>query len=354
MKTYLKPLALLLALTLTLGLCACSAAPTPDAGASEPADTAVSDSADTADTTDTSDTSDAADSEPSAADSDAARPATDRAGNAITLPDEVQRIVVLAPAFCETLYDLGCAERIVGIDTQTQGYAYDYLDAALPAFDMMSPDCEQIAALAPDLVLVSGMTDISGSDLYAPLKDLGICVAAIPSAESIEGIRQDIAFLAACVGRASEGARLVADLDAALDEVAAIGSTVTDKKTVYFEISAAPYCYSFGTGTFLNEMIELIGAENVLADQSGWLPVEEESAVAADPDVILTSVNYLDDPVAEILAREGWAGVTAVAKGQVYYIDAQSSGLPNENIVTALRQMAQAVYPELYGQQKAR
>ena len=95
-------------------------------------------------------------------------------------------------------------------------------------------------------------------------------------------------------------------------------------------------------------MIDLIGAENVLAGQEGWLSVEEESVVSANPDVILTNVNYIEDPVGEILARPGWEGVTAVQNGGVYTIDNKNSSLPNENIVQALKEMAKAVYPDLY------
>lgn len=334
MKRFCKPLALLLSLLLVFGLTACSK-PAADSSTPEPS---------SSQTEGTDSTLDSA----APHDGEAARPDTDRAGNPITLPENVQRVVSLAPSFTETLLDLDCADLIVGIDTQTQLYAYEELSADLPAFDMMAPDCEQIAALQPDLVIVSGMTDISGNDLYAPLADLGICVVNIPSSTSIQGIRDDIAFLAACVDRPVEGAKLVKEMDDAIDEIAAIGATVTDKKTVYFEISAAPYCYSFGSDTFLNEMIELIGAQNIFADQSGWLSVEPESVVSANPDVILTSVNYIDDPVGELLARDGWQEVTAVKDGAVYAIDNQSSSLPNENIVTALREMAAAVYPELY------
>ena len=71
--------------------------------------------------------------------------------------------------------------------------------------------------------------------------------------------------------------------------------------------------------------------------------------VAANPDVIFTNVNYEDDAVSGILHRDGWGAVTAVANGEVYYIDNQSSSLPNQNIVTALEQMAEACYPEAYG-----
>jgi iron complex transport system substrate-binding protein len=117
---------------------------------------------------------------------------------------------------------------------------------------------------------------------------------------------------------------------------------------VYFEISAAPFMYSFGDGVFLNEIIEIIGAENILAGQDSWLSVAEESVLDADPDVILTSVNYIDDPVGEIKSRAGWQTITAVANGDVYYIDADASNRPNQNIVKALHEIALAVYPDKY------
>ncbi len=276
------------------------------------------------------------------------KPTKDRNGNPITIPDQVENVIVMAPSIAETLMDLGCEELITAIDTQTQGYAYEQLPADLPAFDMMAPNTEQMAALKPDVVFVSGMTDISGADLYADLKELGICVINIPSSSGIQGVKDDISFIAACMGKAAEGEKIIADLTAAVDRIGEIGKTITEKKTVYFEIAAAPDAYSFGSGVFLNEMIETIGAQNLLADQEGWLTVDLESVVAANPDVILTNVNYIEDPVNEILSRDGWKDVAAVKNGEVFYIDNQSTSLPNENIVKALEEMAAAVYPDYY------
>ena len=146
----------------------------------------------------------------------------------------------------------------------------------------------------------------------------------------------------------ADGQAIVDEMQGKIDEIAAIGATITEQKTVFFEIGALPYLYSFGTGTFLDEMITLIGAKNVLADQQGWVSVTEEDAVAANPDVILTSVNYVDDAVGEILSREGWQDVTAVANKDVYYIDNGASSLPNQHVVDALVEMAKAVYPDAY------
>lgn len=95
-------------------------------------------------------------------------------------------------------------------------------------------------------------------------------------------------------------------------------------------------------------MIEIIGATNVLASEEGWISVSEETAVAADPDVILTNVNYIENPVEEIKSRAGWENMKAIKNNDVYYIDNMSSSLPNHNIVKALEEMAKAVYPDKY------
>lgn len=276
----------------------------------------------------------------------AEKPTTDPSGAEVNIPDEIGSVVVLAPSIAETLVALGCGDLIVGYDAQSVGL--EGLPADVPTFDMMQPDMEQLAALKPDVLFVSNMTLYDQSNPYQQLIDLGVCVLCVPTANSIAAIQEDIAFIAAAMGKTAEGDTLIADMQAELDRIAAIGATVTDKKSVYFEIGAAPSMYSFGSGVFLNEMIELIGAENVLADQEGWLAVEAETIVAADPDVILTNVNYIDDPVAEILGRSGWEGMSAVKDQQVFYIDNMASSLSNHNIVKALDQMAKAVYPDLF------
>ncbi len=271
---------------------------------------------------------------------------TDPSGAQITVPETIGSIVVLAPSIAEEVVALGRGDDVVAYDAQSVGL--EGLGEDLPVFDLVEPDMEQLMALEPDLLLVSNMSLYDETSPYQQLIDLGVCVACIPNAESIEGIYGDIGFLGELLDEPEAAQGIIDDMKADIAEIAAIGETVEEKKTVYFEISAAPYMYSFGSGVYLDEMISLIGAENVLADQEGWLPVAEEDLVAADPDVILTNVNYIDGPVEEIMARPGWEGVTAVADGAVYYIDNMASSLPDQNIVTALRQMAQAVYPDYF------
>ena len=275
------------------------------------------------------------------------RPTVDPSGAEITVPEEIDSIIVLAPSIAETVIALGDGDKIIAYDTSSADL--NGLPSDKPIFDLMNPDMEQLVSLNPDLLLVSNLSYYDAENPYQHLIDLGVCVACIPTSDSIEDIQSDIIFIADVLGKSEEGEELVGQMQEEIDSISAIAETITEKKTVYFEISPAPYMYSFGNGVFLNEMVELIGAENILDDQEGWLSVSEEFVAAANPDVILTNVNYMDNPTQEIMKRSGWDTITAVLNGDVYYINNMASSLPNQNIVIALEQMAEAVYPEYYG-----
>lgn len=273
------------------------------------------------------------------------RPTEDRSGNPITLPDEVNAIISMAPSATQTLLDLGMKDKLVAVDTYSA--MYFGLDS-LPTFDMMEPDTEQIAVLEPDLMFTTGMSSSGGTDPYKPLRDVGVCVADIPSSSSIEAVKEDTRFIAACVGQEEKCEELIAVMEAELEEIAAIGSTITEPKTVLYEISCAPDIYTAGQGTFIQEMLDIVGAENIFADQENYISVTEEAAVSANPDVILTSVNYIDDPVGEIMGRSGWQNVTAIVNGDVYQVDANAVSLPNLHVIDGIKQIAVLVYPEAY------
>lgn len=273
-------------------------------------------------------------------------PSKDRAGNEITIPSEVNKIISISPSNTEIIVDLGLADKLIAVDKYSKDI--EGIPQNLTYFDIMNPDVEQLVALEPDVIFATGMSMSEGNDPFKPIKDLGITVAYIPSSDSIEGIYEDLMFIADSLQASSNGQKLVEGMKTKIDEFRKTGSTIKDKKTVYFEITNAPNLYSFGNGVFLNEMIEIIGAENILASQDKWISVAGENVVAANPDVILTNVDYIENPTEEIKNREGWENVTAVKNNDVYYIDKDASSLPNHNIVKALEQMAEDIYPEIY------
>ena len=95
------------------------------------------------------------------------RPDTDRSGNPITLPDQVDSIISMAPSATQTLLDLGLRDKLIAVDTYSAMY-FDLED--LPTFDMMEPDTEQMAVLDADLIFTTGMSASAGADPFKPLR----------------------------------------------------------------------------------------------------------------------------------------------------------------------------------------
>ena len=273
-------------------------------------------------------------------------PTKDRSGKEITLPKEATKIISLVPSTTEVIEDLGKTDQLIAVDTQSSTMMTDL--KKLPQMDMMAVDAEKLISLKPQIVYVNDINLASSESVWKQVEDAGITVVNIPTSTSIKAIKEDVQFIADSLSEHEKGQKLIKTMDQEIDEVAKIGKTIKKPKTVLFEVAALPDIYSFGNGTFLNEMIETIGAKNVLANEKGWLPVTEEAAIAAKPEVILTNVNYMKDPAKEILARKNWENVPAVQNKEVFEIDNMSSSLPNNHITKALKQMAKAVYPEEY------
>ena len=191
---------------------------------------------------------------------------TDREGNEVTIPTKLERIISAVPSNTEVLVELGVGDKLVGVDKYSEGI--EGLNEELPKMDMNNPDAEAIIALEPDIIIASGHNKIgSAEDPYKAIVEAGIPVVYIPSSDSIEGIYKDIEFIASLVNEEKKGAEIITDMKEKISKYEELAKTIKDKKKVYFEIGPAPNLFSFGHSTFLNEMVEVIGAENVFKDE---------------------------------------------------------------------------------------
>jgi len=272
----------------------------------------------------------------------------DREGKEVEIPDSIETIVSTAPSVTEILDGLGLMDKIIAADL----YSADVegISADICTIDFSNLNIEELVALSPDLIIVSGMSQTGADDPYAALKEAGANVVYIPTSSSIEGIKLDIEFLAAYLKAEDKGAELIADIDSTVAEISEKADTITEKKKVYFEIGAAPYLYTCGNGTFIDEVITLVGAENIYGGEAGWISNSEETVIAADPDVIITNVMYEGYDFNEIKSRPGWENIAAVKDGAVYQVDANATSRPSQHITEGIRQVAEAIYPEVYGE----
>jgi len=278
----------------------------------------------------------------------------DRAGRTVIIKNQISRVISTAPSNTEIIADLGQAHKLIAVDKHSANI--EGIHENLTLLDFFFPDAEAIINLAPDLIIASGHnTTGSGEDPFRILNEIGIPVVYISMSKSIEDIYLDIAFIAELLQAKSEGEALVNLMRTQVNEFAnaanaayAADAAHTAKKTVYFEMSAAPLMMTFGNESFINDMIFTIGAINIFANERWLVQPDAETVINRNPDIILTNVNYIDNPIEEIKNRPGFNHINAVRNNRIYLIDTDSSVRPSARIVLAMRQMQEAVYPELY------
>ena len=272
----------------------------------------------------------------------------DRAGNSIVLPDKIENIACLSPSITDIILALGLADKIIASDsTSKEILQTNNIDVTnLLIFDMLNPDSEKMLSIKPDILFVNTFSVFGGKNSLDSIKGSDICVAVIPNSYTIKSIEDDISFIGSVLNKSDAASNIINTMDINIEKIKSIGSTITNKKKIYFEIAALPNLYTFGTNVYLDDMINIIGAVNIFSNRNSWITTTEENVIFSNPDIIFTSVHYINNPTDEILSRESWKNINAIKNKDVYYLI--SGSLPTHNIIYALFDMAKYVYPNEY------
>ncbi len=264
---------------------------------------------------------------------------TDDAGRTVTIAARPERIVSLAPANTEIVAALGALDRLVGVTTYCD-YPPDVAEIEKVG-DFIGPNLESIAALDPDLVLVT--TGIQ-TEVIGQLEALGAAVVAIDP-QTLDALFTSIATVGAAVGETAEADELVASMQIQIDEISeqVEGGPVT----CFLEIAQDPL-FTVGAGTLLNDLVEHAGGENVVT-ADGYVAYSVEQLVAIDPQVYLATKGSMSDP-SDIAGRPGYGALRAVAAGRVYLLDDNLVSRPGPRVVEGIRQIAAALHPDVFGQ----
>ena len=229
----------------------------------------------------------------------------DGLGRAIRLRRVPQRLVSLAPSTTEILFKIGAGHLLVGRDEQS-----DFPDEVrnVPSIGATFPNVnlELIVRVEPDLVLASGVN--SPEDIQS-IEALGIPVYAANPTQSMSDLYHDIA----CCGRLVNDEAAAQQLEQEIrNEVARIEQIVQRAEhvpTVFYEVDATNPAQPWtpGANSFLNELIELAGGNNLAAAGGQfYYQISVEEVFLKDPEVILlgsSSFGTLPEHVAE---RPGW------------------------------------------------
>jgi iron complex transport system substrate-binding protein len=259
-----------------------------------------------------------------------------------------RRIISAAPSNTEIITGLGLGGSLAAVDKYSP--VPPEAPDSLLLIDFASPDTEALLRLRPDMIIASEYNKgLTGEAPFRILEEGGIPVIYIPTSRNIEEIFETIRMIAGALGKEEEGERLVAEMKRDIEDVAAVGRTIKEKRRVYFEVSPFPSFVSFGAGTYLDDMITLLGGVNIFAGEKSWFSPGAESIIRGNPDVILTLSGMNGDTPEGIRGRPGFDTLNAVIHDRIYTIDADSAARPSQHVVKALKEMAAKIYPEYYG-----
>lgn len=269
----------------------------------------------------------------------------DATGADITFEKAPERIVSTSPSETEILFALGLGDKIYGVSDFD-----DYPEEALTkpkVGGVTKPNEEAIITAEPDLV-VGGIS--MKDDIVEKFRSLDLKLYKTEP-KKIDDILANILQIGVITDTQAKAEELVAQMKEDIRIVTEAAATIKeeDKKKVYIEFSPG---WTVGKGEFMDELITMAGGINIASDMEGWNAINEEKIIQDNPDVMIYTADLVDEksgkPLEElIISRSGWEKITAIQEGNLTAIEGNVMSRPGPRITEALKQISEAIYPEL-------
>ncbi len=303
----------------------------------------------------------------------ASRLITDQLGRQVTLPDRVDRVVVLQHQTLNLLVQLDATRNIVGVLNNWQqqlGSGYVRLAPSLvntPVVgDLTSVNLESVVALHPQVVFV---TNYAPQEMIDQISQTGIAVVAVslrddPKGEEhkmnpalpdedrayTEGLKKGITLIGDVMNRQKQAQALI---DYTFSQRQLTGERLKNiapaqRIRTYM---ANPDLTTYGSGKYTGLMMARAGAMNVAAATvKGYKQVSLEQVIAWDPQVIFVQDRY-PEVVGQINHDPNWQSIDAVKNHRVYlmpeYAKAWGYPMPEAMAIGELW-MAKKLYPQKF------
>jgi ABC-type Fe3+-hydroxamate transport system substrate-binding protein len=254
----------------------------------------------------------------------------DDAGDSVAVRVPAGRVVSLIPASTELLFAIGAGPSVVG---RTEWCDYPAEAAAVPDLGAgINPNVEAVIAARPDLVVLYNSAQHAG--IATRLRDLGI-----PAIRINTDALADVPRIASLLGRLSGRQRGADSMSAVFDTALASAtreSRPARRPSVLLLVWEQPPM-TIGRGSFLSELVERAGGENLFADvTTSSAPVSIEAISTRDPDLILTTA---DGPVS-FASRPEWQVVRAVRERRFLAVAGSEYDRPGPRSPRAIRALS--------------
>ncbi len=244
------------------------------------------------------------------------------------------RIVSLVPATTEIIFALGAGDRVVG-RTRWDGWPPEVLNVR-DLGDGIRPSIETVLSARPDLVVLYATGDNRAAALA--LRAAGVAVISL-RIDRIAEFERATKVLGDALGEPGR-ARIVVDSVRATLERVRTATSGRPRPTV-FMLSWETPLMTIGSGSFLTELVEIAGGQNVFGDLEGPSPqVSFEEVLRRNPQYILGR----PETAGKLGASDRWRGLPAVREGRVLVMDTVLVGRPGVRLGEAAVSIARLLH----------
>ncbi len=291
----------------------------------------------------------------------AAKRFTDAAGREVDLPDRVERVFAAGPPASLILF-MVAPEKMLGWARAPAPKARAFLPqryAALPETGRLTGRgntvrFEDLVKLAPDLVLDVGSTTPTYVSLAAEVErrtHIPEVLIGGRLAETPETLRR----VGAVLGAAARAEALAGYAETVLAAIRrGVAPIVADRRPSIYVARGPRGLESAVAGSLGSEVVDLLGARNVVGPNAGTrgiVDVSAEAVLARQPDVILVADRRFR---AAIAGDPVWREAQAVRQGHVHFVpDLPFSWLdepPAPNRLLGLLWLGRLLYPAVFVQ----
>ncbi len=261
------------------------------------------------------------------------------------------RIISLYGAHTENLLVLGAANRMIGIDGQSQHLS----GASGKMMFSYHDDPERFLAARPDVVLIRPMIERGYPKLVRRLKKSGIRVVSMQptTVTQLDAYWEQLGHLS---GQTVAARQMVFRFHRAVDDFKALAARIERPQRVYFEAMHSKM-KTFAPTAMAIFALETAGGINVAADA----PVRANNNIAvygkerllshaAGIDVFLSQRGAMNRISAEeIMSEPGFGVIKAVKAGRVHLVDETIVSRPTMRLLVGIYRIGRLLYPDIYG-----
>ena len=204
---------------------------------------------------------------------------TDMMGREVAINYLPKRIISLLPSQTELLYDLGLEDEVVGI-TKFCVHPQEWFRNKKRVGGTKTIHIDIVKSLQPDLIIAN-----KEENTKEQIEELASLYPVwISNIQTIDDGLQMIRGVGALVGKADRANTLANEITSGFEQ---LKNTTNPKRVAYF-IWRNPWM-SVGGDTFINDMIEKIGWQNVLAEKQRYPEIELAELKDENVELVLLS-----------------------------------------------------------------